>query len=511
MSTSRQQWRSKLGFILAASGSAIGLGNIVFFSANAYKFGAGAFYLPYLIALLVVGLPVMLLEFGLGQSQQRAFPQALGAIGGKAGEFAGWWALINALLITMYYVAILGWVLGMWWKALVGDLWTAKATLAGFAMKELANPKGSFFQLISSWGNVGFVALVWLFNIFLVLWGTRSIEAGVKIMMPLMWLFMLVLVVRGLTLPGGLDGVYLLFTPEFSVIKSPKVWQGAFSQIFFTLSLGFGVMTAYASYLPKKSDHTTNALIVSSMNCSFELIAGLAVFSLLFTFALTPKASTLAMMFFVVPSGIMKLPVAAKAFGVLFFTLLLMAGLSSSISLIEALAAALLDKFKWRRTPTVLAISLLGILGSLACALPKIIDPGLDSNGTFGFTFLDLLDHYAFGFGLLIVGLLECLIIGWMMPVSKLRETLNAHSRLTIGTWFDVLVKYVIPLILTGLIVMGVIGEFQRGGFYGHDYKLGGFAKLPVAIFVFWLSATILGSLALTHKNPAPDPKAPTS
>lgn len=507
MEQQRQQWRSKLGFLLAASGSAIGLGNIVVFSANAYQYGAGAFYLPYLIALVVVGLPVMWLEFGLGQTQQRAFPQAMGNIGGKWGEIAGWWALLNATIITMFYVAILGWVLGMWWKALMGSLWEPTAALTGFSMAKLGNPTGSFFQLISSWSNVIFVVIVWILNIALVLKGARSIETGVKLMMPLMWLFMVVLVIVGLSQPNGINGIYLLFTPNFKALGSYEVWNGAFSQIFFTLSLGFGVMTAYASYLPKKADHTTNALIVSTMNCSFEMISGLAIFTLLFAFALTPKASTLAMMFFVVPKGIAQLSVGYQVLGVLFFTLLLVAGLSSSISLIESLAAAIIDKFQVKRTKVILLTAAIGVLGSAACALPTIIDKGLASNGTLGLTILDFVDHYASKYGLLLVGIVECLIIGWMMPISKLREALNEHATIKIGAWFDVLIKFVIPVLLIIPVALTVLDTVKKG-LYGSNYTLGGLNYLPALTAVFWALFTFGGAFLLaTLQSPSKSKK----
>ncbi len=497
MDHQRQQWRSKMGFLLAASGSAIGLGNIVVFSANAYKFGAGAFYLPYLLALIVVGLPVMWLEFGLGQTQQRAFPQALKNIGGKWGEIAGWWALLNALIITMFYVAILGWVLGMWWKALVGSLWTASVPLKGFAMTSLPNPVGSFFSLISSWNNILFVGIVWALNLILVFKGARSIEKGVKLMMPLMWIFMLILVLIGISQPNGIHGIYLLFTPNFAALGSADVWNGAFSQIFFTLSLGFGVMTAYASYLPKESDHNTNALIVSTMNCSFEMISGLAIFTLLFAFALTPKASTLSMMFFVVPKGIAKLSGMQQTMGVMFFTLLLVAGLSSSISLIEAFAAAIIDKFQWSRSKVILGVALIGILGSFACALPVIVDKKLATTGTMGLTFVDFLDHYASKYGLLLVGIVECLIIGWVMPAHKLREALNENSRIKIGAWFDVLIRYIIPIILLIPVCLTLWGAIQ-GGLYGSKYPLGSFRWMPWFSAALWAGVTFGGAFILT-------------
>ncbi|MDX1632950.1 MAG: sodium-dependent transporter, partial [Thermoanaerobaculia bacterium] len=348
MEPKRAQWKSKVGFVLAASGSAIGLGNIVFFSANAYTFGAGAFYLPYLLSLVIVGLPVIVAEMALGGETRRAFPQSLGRIGGKSGEFFGWWALLNAGFITMYYVTILAWVCGMLFGSL-GSLWKEASALPAFGIESLANPTGYFFQMLSSWWVVGLVVLVCLLNALIVRRGVTTIEPAVKVFVPLMWLFMIVLIVRGITLPHGEEGVFLLFTPNFEIAKDPAVWQGAMSQIFFSLSLGFGVMTAYGSYLPRDADHFNNGLVTACLNCSFEFLAGLAVFSLLFTFAIVPQASTLGMMFFVVPDGIGAMPGGVRIFGFLFFLLLLMAGLSSSISLVEALSSAVIDKFRWSR------------------------------------------------------------------------------------------------------------------------------------------------------------------
>ena len=153
----RGQWKSRLGFVLAASGSAIGLGNIVVFGANAYKFGGGAFYLPYLLALLLVGIPVMILEFTIGHQSRKAFPQTLGMMAGKAGEFVGWWALLNALIITMYYVTLLGWVLGML-VASCGSLWEASLPTPNYAPESLSNPLASFFNLLASPTAMIFVA-----------------------------------------------------------------------------------------------------------------------------------------------------------------------------------------------------------------------------------------------------------------------------------------------------------------------------------------------------------------
>jgi NSS family neurotransmitter:Na+ symporter len=467
----RSQWSSKLGFILAASGSAIGLGNIVFFSANAYKFGAGAFYVPYLLALFLVGIPVLLMELGLGSWSGKAFPAALRQIGGPRAEFAGWFGLVSASFITMYYITILGWVLGMWLGALGDDLWQPSVALPAFGLEEgaLPNPIAYFFSMLSSWWNVLFVGLVWLANLVITWRGAKSIEVAVKVFVPLMWLFMIGMIARGVTLEGGLHGVALLFTPDFSVMRDPAVWHGAFSQIFFTLSLGFGIMTAYASYLPKESDQSASGLMIATLNCSFEFIAGLAVFSLLFAFSMVPKASTISMMFFVLPQGIASFPTGAKLFGVLFFTLLLVAGLSSSVSLVESITGALTDKLVGRpRSGILLVVCTCGMLGSALFAWPQVIDPALDGDGTVGLTLVDLVDHWAFSYGLLLTGLMECLIVGWVLGPKTLRDSLNAYGDVKIGAWFDPLVQFVIPIILVTLLGFGVWREVQEG-LYGSD------------------------------------------
>lgn len=498
--TERGQWQSRFGFIMAAAGSAIGLGNIVFFGANAYKYGAGAFYLPYLIALFCVGIPVMVLELGLGSYTRRAFPPSLHKIAGRMGEFWGWFALISATLITMYYITILAWCLGMLLGAL-GPLWQPEQTLTAFKeVGKLPNPTGYFFEMISQWSTVFFVILIWAANLFVVAKGVQTIEWVNKIFLPLMWLFMGLLIVRGITLPNGLDGLYLLFTPNFEVMGNIEVWKGAFSQIFFTLSLGFGIMTAYASYLPEDADQVSNPLIISFMNCGFEFLAGIAIFTMLFSFSIVPKASTLSMTFFVIPEGIARMPggpLLVSAFGVLFFVLLLLAGVTSSVSLVEGLASALIDKFSSSRGALVRIFAAVGCLGSVAFALPLIVDPSLASNGTLGLTLIDLVDHWAFGYGLLIGGLMECILVGWVFGAKRLREHINIHAKIKLPALFDLLIKWVIPAVL--LFIIGSSAWQELKGLYGHDFVIHGFQPwLPWLCFAIFSAGGAILALVLT-------------
>lgn len=497
----RQEWGSKLGFILAASGSAIGLGNIVFFPANAYKYGAGAFYLPYLIALVLVGIPVMILELGLGGMTRKAFPAAMRKLLGAKGEYLGWAAIINSSIITMYYIAILGWVVGMA-LGCFGSLWKASIPVPAFGMADgaLPNPYAYFFNMISSYWSLFLVLIVWVLNVVICRKSAESIETAVKYIVPTMWIMMIGLIIRGLSLPGGFDGVILLFNPDWAVMSSAEVWKGAFGQMFFTLSLGFGIMTAYASYTSKKTSLTVSGITISLMNCSFEFIAGLAIFSLLFVYSVIPKASTLSMMFFVVPQGIANLPGSVAVFGAMFFVLLFVAGISSSISLVESLSAALIDKYRWSRAKTLTGIGIIGFIGSAIFTLPAVIDKGLETNGTLGLTILDLMDHWAFTYGLIGVGLVECILLGWLWGMKGFRENLNKNGGIQLGEWFNVLIRWVVPVILSVILIWSLVEEFKGGPskIYGWDFSMGDFTNLPVIAFLSWILLVFGGSAILT-------------
>ncbi|MCH7976753.1 MAG: hypothetical protein IIC18_09425 [Bacteroidetes bacterium] len=420
---------------------------------------------------------------------------------GKKGEYAGWWTISCALFITMYYITILGWALTMLVGAFGGLLTDpAIAPFAGMdSPSDGPNATVYFFGMIATWAPMLSVAAIWAMTI-LILWrGTKTIEAAVRIFVPLMWLFMVVLIVRGLTLNGGVDGMLYLFTPNMDGIMDVNVWQGAFAQMFFSLSLGLGTMTAYASYLPKDADQINNSMVVSFLNCGFEFIAGIAIFSMLFAFAIVPSGGTLSLSFFVIPQGIAEFPFWIKGFGVFFFLLLVIAGLTSAVSLVEGIASPLIDKLGISRTKALALVMFPGIIGSLAFALPQVIDPAISSGGTLGFSLLDMLDHWAFGYSLLIGGLIECVMIGWVLGADKLRTFVNEHSKFTLGKWFNVQIKFVIPTILT-LVIVGTLWQDLSGGLYQSGTDFGNFNWLPAAIPVFWIIATLIISAVLTNR-----------
>ncbi|MCB1152906.1 hypothetical protein KDL45_04595, partial [bacterium] len=236
------------------------------------------------------------------------------------------------------------------------------------------------------------------------------------------------------------------------------------------------------------------------MNCSFEFIAGLAIFSLLFAFSIAPKASTLSMMFFVVPEGIAAFPFAVKLFGILFFVLLIMAGLTSSVSLVEALIAAVLDKFPHAGRKRVVAlVAAIGMTGSIAFAWPMVIDKGLASDGTLGLSLLDMFDHWVFQYGLMICGLLECVLVGWVYDVDKVLAHINETSSIKLGGKFKVLIRYIVPAIIIFVIGWNLITQELMQGLYGTSFELSGANWLPWLVFAGWLGFALGGAFLLTR------------
>ncbi len=497
----RGAWNSKIGFVLAASGSAIGLGNIVFFTSNAYQYGGGAFYLPYFVALFTLGIPVMILELGLGTITGKSFPNALREVGGKRAELLGWWTVAAQFIITAYYVVIIGWSFAMMIGSL-GGLFRpgVSAPFAPFSQPSAApSAIAYFFHLITTWWPLAALATVWAINAYALRGGTRTIEAMVRIFVPLMWIFMIGLIVRGLTLDGGLDGVLYLFTPAPEGILSAQVWRGAFAQMFFSLSLGLGVLTTYASYLPKKSDQVANALTISFLNCGFEYIAGVAIFALLFVFSLNPAGTTLSLSFFVVPQGIAAFPWGVRFFGFLFFLLVTTAGLTSSVSLIEGMVSAVIDKFGITRQRALAVIVIPCAALSAFFVLPHIVDPGLNGNGTLGLTLLDLVDHWVFSYALITVGLFETLIVAWVLGADKLRAAVNQYSKIPLGGWYEYVIRFGAPTLLGAILIWSLVGEFTGPELYGDSSTPAGLKWLVVFVPIACLVGTVLVAALITQ------------
>jgi len=452
----RPQWRSRMGFIFAALGSAIGLGNIWRFSYLCYKNGGGAFLIPYGIALLIVGIPLMILELGIGHRMRGSAPMTFAKIN-RSWEWCGWWAVTSAMYgIMLYYSAVIAWCLSYTFFS-INLAWGDDPN--HFFFKE-------FLQIGSGPADIGDIRTpilgslfaVWFICWFIVYFGVqKGVERANKIFMPLLFTLVGVLILWSINLEGASVGLKVYLQPDFSLLKTPQIWIDAFSQIFFTLSLAFGIMVTYASYVPRKVDLIQDALVVSFGNCLFSVLAGLAVFGTLGYMATTlnkPVADvvqeSIGLAFVAYPQAISLIPGLAQIFGVVFFASLVIAGLSSGVSLIEAFTSAVIDKFHYSRRSVVSWVCMTGFLGSLLFMARS------------GLFWVDIMDHFITHYGLVIIGILECILIGWVFRAKRLREHIEHAGGIKVWRVWDFCVRFVVPGVLLVLLVHDLVTEIAR-------------------------------------------------
>ena len=448
----RERWSSRGVFLFAAIGSAVGLGNVWRFPYIAEQNGGGAFLIPYFVALLTAGIPLMIIEFGLGQKFQAAAPQALAKVR-KSLEWVGWLGIMVASVIVTYYMVVMAWSLKYLYHAFTIP-WAGQE--GDFFLKnvlEMTADPGKLGGLV--WPLVLCLAICWI-AVFLILYkGVDRVGKVVKWTVPLPLFLLLILLVRGLTLDGAWAGVEHYLTADFSVLKNPSVWLAAYGQIFFSLSVGAGILIAYASYLPKKADINNNAVITSLANCGISFFAGFAVFSILgyFAFLQNISVSEIAaggpgLAFVVFPMALAKLPYA-PVFAVIFFLSLLTLGIDSAFSITEGIIAAIQDRFKKLSKAKITAgVSILFFL----IGLLFVTHPGL--------IWLDIVDHWMNNYGLVVVGLLECLAIGYFYNTEEFKDYVNKVSDVKVGGWWTACVKYITPAILIYSLVQTTITAY---------------------------------------------------
>jgi len=454
----RERWGNRLGFIFAAIGSAIGLGNVWRFPYLTYEFGGGAFLIAWLIGLVILGIPWMMMEFGIGRYFQRSAPGIFEGIG-KKWEWLGWWPVFMAFLIVSYYCVVLAWSL----QFTVGS-----ATMAwGMGEAGAAGAGSYFFGTVLNlsdgagvlgglqWALVGFLALTWIVLFFLVFRGALHIGKIVFWTVTIPWALLIIILIRGLTLPGAIEGLNYYLTPDFAALASPDLWFGALSQIAFTLSLGMAGMFAYGSFVAKKADVTNSAFITSFSNCATSFFAGFAVFSIV-GFIMQAmsipvgdvSASGLGLAFVTFPVAISMMPAANGFIGIVFFLCLFFLGIDSALFLVYGgVISPVMDKFGLSRVKAT----------AIVCAVAFAVGLLFTTSG--GLYWLDIVDRTAAFYGLLITGALSCLVVGWKFGAAKLREHLNETSDIKVGGWWDWLLKLVVPV---GLLFVVIYGGFMQ-------------------------------------------------
>jgi len=445
---------------MAAIGSAVGLGNVWRFPYVTYQNGGGAFLIPFFVALFTAGIPLMILEFSVGHWARSAPPKAFKMIG-KKHEWVGWFSVLMPFAVAVYYVVIMSWC----FSYMVFSLNLRWGTQANIFFNTFLGNTGTPAELggLSIPILLGLVA-IW-FIVFLIIYkGVKRIGRIVLLTVPIPTILLIILTIRGLTLPGAMDGISYYLTPNFSALLNVNVWLAAYAQVFFSLGVAQGIMITYASFLKKKSDITNNAIIVALADAGTSFLAGFAVFSVVGYLAASQGIGIPALgaqiagphlTFVTYPTAISLLPFAAAFFGFIFFVALLTFGIDSAFSMIEPAAESVHAKWKISKTKATAIMCLAGfLLSTLFCF----------GNGLY---LVEIVNGIVADFGLVIIGLAECLILGWMFKIRRLRDHANKTSEIKIGRWWDILIKYVIPAVLFIILAMAIVNNVINNQFPG--------------------------------------------
>lgn len=451
----RGQWGTRAGFILAAIGSAVGLGNIWRFPYMVASFGGGAFMIVYLIAMFTAGIPIMVLEFSMGHKTHKSAPGAFKFLN-PSWEWLGWLQVFTCFGIVIYYSVIIGWSLAYGLFSLKGLVWGSDT--AGFFFNEYLKVSDGF-KLGSFNPQVAIpLIIVWIIILISVIGGVKDgIEKANKIFMPLLFILILIILIRGLTLEGAFKGLDYMFKPDFSKILDPNVWIAAYGQVFYSMSIAFGIMVTYSSYLSDDSDISNNAFMTGFADTSFSLLAGITVFSIIgyMAGAQGKEVSEVAgnggigLAFIVFPEAVNSLPGLNGIFGAVFFLVLAFAGLTSAISLSEVVISSFIDKFHYNRKKASIVIMIIQAAISMVYA----------TGG--GLYILDIVDHFINNYNIVISGLIELVLIAWVYKLNDFKDLINKVSEFRIGIWWDFCLKFLTPIFLAVFLALKLITDFK--------------------------------------------------
>lgn len=448
----RGQFGSKFGFIMAAAGSAVGLGNIWRFPYLTGENGGGAFVFIYLCCVLLIGIPLLFNEIALGRMTGK---NPIGAFK-DTGSNKFW--MIGAVLslcvsffVTSYYGVIAGWTVGYIYTSLVGVELSFESFQANPA---IVIPLFIFF--------IGLNLLIVTKDI------SKGIEKASKILMPVLFVLVLVVIIRSVTLDGAMAGIEYYLIPDFTKINGATFLK-ALSQCFFSMSIGWGIMITYGSYLSKNESIVKSALWIGILDTTVALMGGLMVFPAVFAFGLEPNQGP-TLVFQILPHIFSEMP-GGNIIGAFFFLLLCIAALTSTISMIEVPGSWLIDEKKWSRKKAAWVVSIAAILVGIPSALSKGANEYLSTmsiqfSGLTITSFMDIMDFIWGSFFIIIVSLFVCLYVGWVIKPAKIIEELTSGSPffvksmvagITPAQIWSFFLRYVCPLV----IIIVILNQFN--------------------------------------------------
>lgn len=467
MEKKRATWNSRLTFILAAVGSAVGLGNAWRFPGLCALHGGGAFLLAYVLLMCVFGIPLLHMEIAIGRKLKKGAPEAMRGLNKKA-EPIGWSATVNAFIIAIYYAVVFGWVIMMTvysWKfaTFKGDvnkassLWTkltmAQDELGGRITGNNVMSTPVFVCVIIAW------LLIW----YCIRNGASSVSKVVKYTVSLPVICLVILAIKGVTMKGAGKGLKILFVPEFSAFKDPTLWTDAAGQVFYSLSIMMAIMFAYGSFLKEEANIAVDGIIIAAADFGTSLLSGIVLFTTMYGSGFEIKsASGIATAFLYYPMAIVKLTnvgVLNAIFAFVFYFCLCTLAIDSAFSIIEGVSTALSDKFHLNTKKTTLTL----------CLIAGLLSMIFVTGGGVGW--LDIVDNWCNSYNLILVGIIETVIIGWFFKPKKVLDEVNRNTKKfkMPAWWFISSIKVIAPVILTVMFGWNLYDLFsKKGGLYGN-------------------------------------------
>ena len=473
----RETFSGRNAFIMAAIGSAVGLGNIWRFPYTTYENGGGAFIIPYLIALLTAGIPLLFLDYAIGHRHRGGAPLSYRRFSPHFEVF-GWWQMMVNVIIGLYYAVVLGWAASYTYFSINGA-WGDKPIdfFIGEFLKMGDIKNGVSFEFVGM--VTGPLIAMWIIALGVLSLGVQKGIAKVSsVLMPVLVIMFMALVIYSLFLPGAEKGLDALFTPDWSKLSNPSVWIAAYGQIFFSLSICFGIMVTYASYLKKESDLTGSGLVVGFANSSFEVLAGVGVFAALGFIATTQGQEVsevakggIGLAFFAFPTIINKAPFG-EVLGVLFFGSLTFAALTSFISVIEVIISAIQDKLRVRRVKVTFIVG-----------VPMMLVSVLLFGTTTGLPMLDVFDKFVNYFGIVAVAFVSLIAIVANEKLGLLGDHLNETSSFKVGFFWRLCI-----VLTTGILAFMLFSEGAKVFSEGYE----GYPSWFVNIFGWGMAISLL-------------------
>lgn len=443
MKEKRSNFSGKIGFVLAAAGSAVGLGNIWRFPYLAAKYGGGIFLLVYIILAVTFGFALMCAEIAIGRKTGVSAVKAFGALN-KKYSFIGWIASVIPMIILPYYCVIGGWVMKYISVFLTGNVSSAAGDdyFSTFIAKPF-EPLGWFALFI------GLTALIVLFGV------EKGIEKVSKWMMPLLVVLTVFIAVYGLFMPGAIDGLIYYIKPDFSKFSATTV-LAAMGQLFYSMSLAMGIMITYGSYMKKDINLESSVRQIEIFDTGIAFLAGLMIIPAVFAFSGGDEAALgkgPSLMFITLPK-VFESMTGGTIIGALFFIMVFFAALTSSISLMETVVSIVNDKLNLNRKKTCIIV----LIGSVILGLPSCLGFGvLDFITVAGLTFLDMFDFISNSVLMPIVALLTCIFVGYIIKPQTLSEEIELTGKFKGKKLFNIVIKYIAPVCIVLILISSVL------------------------------------------------------